>query len=118
MGKGGLRAAFLFAASAANFLRTFQCGYFPKRDDCSFSRYPLPLRYIAIIDLAENRDLIHGAQSLAGKILVSKNLAAERWKRSSKTGRMRSQRTVTASVMIARLDYSRQGQMSQRSVEK
>jgi hypothetical protein len=42
MGKGGLRAAFLFAASAATFLRTFQCSYFPKRDGRSFSRYPLP----------------------------------------------------------------------------
>jgi len=36
--------------------------------------YPPPLPSIGIIDLAENRDVIYGAQQLRGKILSRKDL--------------------------------------------
>jgi len=38
--------------------------------------YASPSRSIAIIELAENLEIIHGAQQLSGKILIRKELAA------------------------------------------
>ncbi len=60
-------------------------------------------RSIGIIGLAGKCDLIYGAQSLAGKILMSKNLQGEFPMREAQDGTIRSRRTVTASIMIARL---------------
>jgi hypothetical protein len=37
---------------------------------------PLPHRYIGIIELERKSILIYGAQSVTGKILISKNLGA------------------------------------------
>jgi hypothetical protein len=45
------------------------------------SRYPSP-RYVGIIELAGNGKKDLGAQSLAGKILISKNLEAGNWPQS------------------------------------
>ncbi len=58
-------------------------------------------RHIRIIELARNHEIIYGAQSLAGKILMSKNLRS--WNSRTdvpKWGRMRSLRTVTASTIM------------------
>jgi hypothetical protein len=43
----------------------------------TFGVSPLPPRSIGINVVAENCELVHGAQSLAGKILVSKNFEAD-----------------------------------------
>jgi hypothetical protein len=40
--------------------------------------WPPPPRYTGISDLEEKSNLIYGAQSVTGKILMSKNLAPER----------------------------------------
>jgi len=55
---------------------------------------------------------IYGAQSLAGKILISKSLSAENPGRSSQNGTIRFLRAVIASTMIADLEFQRQGWMS------
>jgi len=44
-----------------------------------FQGYPPPLRISGIIDLAGICEVIYGAQSHTGKILISKNLA-RRWR--------------------------------------
>ena len=74
---------------------------------------PSPSRSTGIMELEGNRKVIHGAQSLTGKILFSKNLAAAPLEWRSKTGPICVSRTVTASTMIARLECGAQGQMSQ-----
>jgi hypothetical protein len=65
------------------------------------------------MELGGNCDLIYGAQSLTGKILMSKNLRGEFPLREARNRTIRSRRTVTASTMIARLRWRAQGQMSQ-----
>ena len=63
---------------------------------------PPPHRSIGIIELAGNRLQYLAAQSVTGKILMSKNLGNHyRGTNSPRTGPLRSPRTVTASVMIA-----------------
>jgi hypothetical protein len=79
---------------------------------------PLPPSISGIIELAENRKLNLGAQSLVGKILMSKNLPIALPGSIPGTGRMRSPPTFTASTMIARLRGCAQGQMSHAPVEK
>jgi hypothetical protein len=71
-----------------------------------------------IIQLAGDYKLNLGAQSLAGKILISKGLPIVLAGSIPATGRMRSPPTVTASTMIARLRGCAQGQMSHAAVEK
>ncbi|MGA8526322.1 MAG: hypothetical protein WB629_09590, partial [Candidatus Sulfotelmatobacter sp.] len=70
---------------------------------------PPPPGCIGIIALARKSELIYGAQSLAGKILMSKNLQVEILVAQAPNGTMRSLRTVTASIMIARLGGWAQG---------
>ena len=70
---------------------------------------PPPPRSTGIIELAGNREKIYGAQSLAGKILISKNLEAELAGTQSQNGTTRGLRTVTASTMIA--DWSLRGKV-------
>jgi hypothetical protein len=65
---------------------------------------PLPPRSTEIINLEENRNVIYGAQSLAGKILDSKNLEACSSEQRSETGRYRNPRIVMASTMIALIE--------------
>jgi len=49
---------------------------FPIWEGVADARYPLPPRCIGITDLKEILDLIYGLQSLRGKILSRKGLAA------------------------------------------
>ena len=58
-------------------------------------------RSLGIIDLEGKCDLIYGAQSLAGKILMSKNLQAGILKMKAQNGTVHFLPTVTASTMIA-----------------
>ena len=99
------------------------CGRrFRNGDDCFGSgvdsRYPPPWCPIGIIGLGRNRQIIYWPQPLAGKILVSNNLAAGTVGSYSQNGTMRARPTVSASAMIADLELYAQGQMSQGSVEK
>ena len=91
---------------------------FPKRDWLLAGRVPPSPSISGIIEFGENRKLNLGVQSLAGKILMSKNLAFALPGSIPGTGRMRSLPTVTASTMIARLRGCAQGQMSHAPVEK
>ena len=60
----------------------------------------------------------YGAQSLAGKILMSKSLEAVHQERVPKRAEMLDRRTVTSSTMIGDLNCYAQGQMSHgRAVE-
>src|SRR5579871_873520 len=68
--------------------------------------------------LEENRKVIYGAQSLAGKILVLKSLVSADRDSLPVLGPKCDGRTVTASMMMARSDCGRQGQMSQRGLWK
>jgi len=70
------------------------------------------------MELEGNREVIYGAQSLAGKILVSKSLRSLDCDSPPVSGRKRARRTVTASAMIAHRSCGRQGQMSQRGLWK
>jgi hypothetical protein len=79
---------------------------------------PLPLGSIGIIELAENRQMIYGAQSLAGKILMPKNLRSQQWGQIPTMGTNATLRTVSASTMITDGESAAQGQMSQGDVEK
>jgi hypothetical protein len=85
---------------------------------CESGGYPSP-RFFGISDLAESSKLIYGAQSLTGKILMSKNLGAGALERGSKLEQMRgSLRPVSASTMMAQASCGPQGQMSHGAVEK
>jgi hypothetical protein len=69
---------------------------------------PTP-RSIAIIELAGNREIIYGAQSLTGKILISKSLRAKSWGQIPKMGTNATLRTVSASTMITDWESAAQG---------
>lgn len=62
--------------------------------------YPPSPRFIGLIELAGNSQKIYGAQSLTGKILMSKNLLAEVVKTASQNGPMCIVETARASSII------------------
>jgi hypothetical protein len=77
--------------------------------------HPSPLFLIfGIIEVAKNREMIYGAQALAGKILMLKSLEVEIEGALSQNATIRFPRSVTASAMIARLKSVGQGWTSQR----
>jgi hypothetical protein len=79
----------------------------PDWENLFTSRYPLPPRSPGIIGLEENYELIYGAQQLAGKILLSKDLRTSSF---SHLYRLR----LDDNGLVA---DGRQGQMSQSGCE-
>jgi hypothetical protein len=73
---------------------------------------PPPPRSLRISALAENCEIIHGAQSLTGKILSRKGLMSHSSKLSSKTGQIAIMTTVVASTMMAQSEVCAQGRAS------
>ncbi len=59
---------------------------------------PPPPRISGISDLAENSQIIYGAQSFTGKIFISKNLDRAFWNRNFKKGKLRALRESSLPV--------------------
>lgn len=73
--EGGLRAAFVFSGMEIS-ARIFSSARTPNWDGCFDLGVPPSPRFSRIIELGEKFEKIYGAQSVAGKILISKSLGA------------------------------------------
>ena len=84
----------------------------PESDGFGRARVPPPPRSLRVMVSERKCEMIYETQSLAGKILMSKNLQKEILWTEAQNGKIRFLHTVTASMMIARLTQRTQGQMS------
>jgi hypothetical protein len=91
---GKIGCGFLAEIKFAEFL--------PEAGRFAFAGIPPSPPYIGIIVLERNCLIIYGAQSLAGKILMSKNLRAGILMTANQNGTIQPLWTVTASTMITR----------------
>jgi|SRR5258708_24803673 len=82
------------------------------------SGIPPSPRSIGIIGLERKCDLIYGAQSLTGKILMSKNLQAKILRAEDQNGTCEYLRTVAASTMITQFIFGRKVRCHKGAVEE
>jgi hypothetical protein len=86
---------------ACGFLAEIKFARFPpETGGFALAGIPPSPRYIGMNVLARKCEVIYGAQSLAGKIFMSKNLQAEILRTKAQSGTIRFLWTVTASTMI------------------